>query len=196
MTKNLQVVIWSSRFFWNALDPIVVIFFFKKYFCSENHKFRFNYFWTCDFHYINIFCKKNYNDWIKCISKKFTTTGSTDTCNFFSIFEKNYNDWIKSFSKSRWTGLQCTSFITIYLLPFDSFVSFKGNILKEGPLIFITFFKTPIPRVILQCQAFFWHFSLLILESSTRLETKTFCQVCTLKSKAKVPFINDVTSFL
>ena len=34
------------------------------------------------------------------------------------------------------------------------------------------------------CQALFWHLSLLILESSTRLETKTFCQVCTLKSKA------------
>ena len=32
--------------------------FFKKYLCSENHKFRFDYFWTCDFHFINIFWKK------------------------------------------------------------------------------------------------------------------------------------------
>ena len=61
------------------LDPVVVIFFKK--------------------------CQKNYKCWIKCISKKFTTTGSANTCTFFCIFEKNYNDWIKSFSKSKWTGL-------------------------------------------------------------------------------------------
>ena len=31
MTKKLQVVVWSSRckFFWNALDPTLVIFFWK-----------------------------------------------------------------------------------------------------------------------------------------------------------------------
>ena len=40
-----------------SLDPIVVIFFKK--------------------------CQKNYKCWIKCISKKFTTTGSANTCNFF-----------------------------------------------------------------------------------------------------------------
>ena len=94
---------WSSR----------CNFFWKKYLCSENHKFRFNYFWTCDFHYINIFCKKNYNDWIKSISKKFTTTGSSanflspdwdgqGSCDFhyLNIFvKKNYNDWIKWISK-------------------------------------------------------------------------------------------------
>ena len=39
------------------LDPVVVIFFKK--------------------------CQKNYKCWIKCISKKITTTGSTNTCNFF-----------------------------------------------------------------------------------------------------------------
>ena len=32
--------------------------------------------------------KKNYNNWIKSISKKITTTGSANTCNFFCIFEK------------------------------------------------------------------------------------------------------------
>ena len=33
-------------------------------------------------HYINIFLKKKFNNWIKCISKKITTTGS-------SAFQKN-----------------------------------------------------------------------------------------------------------
>ena len=28
-------------------------------------------------------CQKNYKCWIKCISKKITTTGSANTCNFF-----------------------------------------------------------------------------------------------------------------
>ena len=50
--------------------------------------------------------QKNYQCWIKYISKKFTTTGSANTCILFCIFEKNYNDWIKSFSKSKWTGLK------------------------------------------------------------------------------------------
>ena len=40
-----------------ALDPVVVIFFKK--------------------------CQKIYKCWIKCISKKFTTTGSANTCKFF-----------------------------------------------------------------------------------------------------------------
>ena len=88
-------------------DPVVIFFlkwtwsshcnsFCKQYLCSENHKFRFNYFWTCDFFYINIFCKKklqrldkvhfirNYNAWIRpplvffvIFWKKNTTTGSS-----------------------------------------------------------------------------------------------------------------------
>ena len=68
MTKKLQVVVWSSRckICGTALDPIIVIFFCKKYICRENHKLRFNYFWTCDFPYINILWKKKYNNCIKC----------------------------------------------------------------------------------------------------------------------------------
>ena len=38
--KKITSVSWSSR----------CNFFCKKYLCSENHKFRFIYFWTCDFH--------------------------------------------------------------------------------------------------------------------------------------------------
>ena len=53
-----------------ALDPVVVIFFKK--------------------------CQKNYKCWIKWISKKFTTIGSANTCNFFwkwkkIDFKKKYN---------------------------------------------------------------------------------------------------------
>ena len=45
-----------------ALDPVVVIFFKK--------------------------CQKNYKCWIKWISKKFTTIGSANTCNFFWKWKK------------------------------------------------------------------------------------------------------------
>ena len=78
---------WSSscNFFWNVLDPTLVFFFKMKFFLNF---------------------QKNYKCWIKCISKKFTTTGSANTCNFFCIFKKNCNYWIKSFSKSKWTGLK------------------------------------------------------------------------------------------
>ena len=52
------------------------------------------------------------------ISKKNTSVGWSNRCNFFwnaldptlviflTFFEKNYNDWIKSFYKSKWTGLK------------------------------------------------------------------------------------------
>ena len=33
--------------------------------------------------------QKNYKCWIKCISKKFTTTGSANTCIFFVFLKKN-----------------------------------------------------------------------------------------------------------
>ena len=75
-----------------ALDPVVVIFFKKS--------------------------KKNHKCWIKCISKKITTTGSRANfakcwirpplAIFLIYFEKNYNDWIKSKlfkSQTKWTGL-------------------------------------------------------------------------------------------
>ena len=63
-------------------------------------------------------CQKNYKCWIKCISKKFTTTGSANTCKpcpfgfglrkfaldpvvviFFKKCQKNYKCWIKWISK-------------------------------------------------------------------------------------------------
>ena len=61
------------------LDPVVVIFFKK--------------------------CQKIYKCWIKCISKKFTTTGSANTCKFFWKWKnfdlkKNYNYGIKAPLKS------------------------------------------------------------------------------------------------
>ena len=61
------------------LDPVVVIFFKKR--------------------------QKNYKCWINSISKKFTTTGSANTCNFSwkwknFDFKKNYNYGIKAQLKS------------------------------------------------------------------------------------------------
>ena len=37
---------------------LILLTFCKINLFSEKHKFRINYFWTCVFHYINIFCKK------------------------------------------------------------------------------------------------------------------------------------------
>ena len=69
-------------------DPVVVNFFemfLIQYLCSENHNFRFNYFWT-------------YNDWIR-----------PPLVSFLSFLKKNYSDWIKGKhpkSRFKWTGLR------------------------------------------------------------------------------------------
>ena len=67
---------------------------------SKNHKFIFNYFWTCDFTYIvldQVHFKKIYKYWIR-----------PPLVIFLSFFEKDYNYWIKSKlpkSSFKWTGL-------------------------------------------------------------------------------------------
>ena len=85
--KKITSVGWSSRckFFWNALDPTLVIFFGnEKIFIS----------------------KKITSVGSSAFQKNLQRLDQTDT--FLTFFEKNYNDWIKcklSKSKFRWTGL-------------------------------------------------------------------------------------------
>ena len=150
--KQFTSVGWSSRckFFWNALDPtlvifwhflkkitttgsspnsngqafgkfaldpVVVIFFknIKKITSVGSRAFQKNLQQPCPFGLIKrldpivlIFfkkCQKIYKCWIKCISKKITTTGSANTCKFFWKWKnfdlkKNYNYGIKAPLKS------------------------------------------------------------------------------------------------
>ena len=61
------------------------------------------FFWNQNFSHF----KKNYKCWIKCISKKFTSVGSANTCNFFDIFLKKLQvlDQVKlPKSQTKWTG--------------------------------------------------------------------------------------------
>ena len=80
----------------------------KKKTCCEKHKFRFNYFRTCVFHYENIFCKK-----VKHIIKpNFSKYKIRPPLLIFSVFKKNNNDKIKSKlpkSWNKWTGLKTTT---------------------------------------------------------------------------------------
>ena len=52
MQQKLQLVVWLCS----------CIFFLTNFLCSENHKLRMIYFWTCVFKFIRIFLSKNYKD--------------------------------------------------------------------------------------------------------------------------------------
>ena len=73
---------------WNKPWSSCCNFFCKKYSCSENHKFRFNYFWTCDFHYINIFCKKKLQLLHQVHFKEIYNDCISQHLDFFDIFWK------------------------------------------------------------------------------------------------------------
>ena len=79
MTKKWQVVVW---FFWNALDPVVVIVFEKNIYVvkiTSPERIKLKLQRPDQVHF-----KKIYNDWIR-----------QTLVIFLSFFEKNYNNWIK-----------------------------------------------------------------------------------------------------
>ena len=71
-------------------------------------------------------CQKNYKCWIKCISKKFTTTGSANTCNFFWKW-KNFD-----FKKNTTMGFKwCFDPIVVIFFEIKNF-SFPKKITSVG----------------------------------------------------------------
>ena len=94
MRKKISVG-WSSRckFFWNALDPTLVTFLEiqKNFHLKKNTSVGLN--WCFDAILVFFFGNRNFfisqkKCWMKCISKKFTTTGLANTCIFFAFLKK------------------------------------------------------------------------------------------------------------
>ena len=91
-SKKIASVGWSSRcnFFWNAVDPTLVIFLtlFEKITTTGS----------------SLFISTNGQGYCKFFWNALDPT----LVIFLTFFEKNYNDWIKcklSKSKFKWTGL-------------------------------------------------------------------------------------------
>ena len=96
--KNYKCqLIQSLQIFWNALDPVVVIFFAKNIYVVKITSSDLIISGLVIFPTKTFFAKKNYNDWIR-----------PQLVIFLSFFEKNYNDWIRGKlpnSRFKWTGL-------------------------------------------------------------------------------------------
>ena len=124
MEKNLISKKNTTMGFKWCFDPIVVIFFKSKFF-----HFQKDLQVLADPVVVIFFkkCQKNYKCWIKCISKKFTTTGSANTCKFFwkwknFDFKKNYNYGIKAPLKSH----SCIFFFEIKFFSFSKKITSVG----------------------------------------------------------------------
>ena len=107
-----------------SLDPIVVIFFKK--------------------------CQKNYKCWIKCISKKFTTTGSANTCNFFGNEKILISKKITTMGSKHHLNPIVVFFFEIKIFSFSKKITSVGwssrckffwNGLDPTLVIFLTFFE-------------------------------------------------------
>ena len=91
------MVVWSSRckFFWNALDPVIVIFFIKNIYVGKITSPEIIVSELVIFITKIFFAKKlQWPDQVH-FKKRLQQLDQTTTCNLFVIFWKNYNDWIK-----------------------------------------------------------------------------------------------------
>ena len=110
MSKKVLADPVLVNFFWNALDPTLIFFFFEMHWSKKNCKYGIKApinSHTCIFllKWKFFHFQKNYKCWINCISKKFTTTGSANTCNFLKKVTATGSSPKVPSPKSNWQAL-------------------------------------------------------------------------------------------